>query len=357
MDFARQILEWYDVHRRRLPWRETNDPYLIWLSEVILQQTRVEQGLDYYLRFVKAYPDVACLAAASEADILKLWQGLGYYSRARNLHHAAGQIVGEFGGAFPCTFREIRMLKGVGDYTAAAIASIAFGEPVAVVDGNVKRVMARIFGLESTGTRLHREAGRIMMCELERGNPGDFNQAVMEFGALQCTPKNPDCNSCIFRDRCFARLKGRVTELPLTVSKAKPEKRYFSYLLVMIHGDRPGIIMKKRTGNDIWKNLYDFPLIETDKDMKAQALQRHHEYLAWPGEGTSIKRSTGIYRHQLTHRTIFARFHFISIGPSQLASMPRHWEVVPPDELGRLPVPRLIERFLSEQDLSQRHFF
>jgi A/G-specific adenine glycosylase len=357
MDFARHILAWYDVHRRRLPWRETNDPYLIWLSEVILQQTRVEQGLDYYLSFVKAYPDVERLAAAAETDILKLWQGLGYYSRARNLHHAAGQIVGEFGGAFPGTFHEIRKLKGVGEYTAAAIASIAFGEPVAVVDGNVKRVMARIFGLESTGTSLHRDAGRIMTRELDRSNPGDFNQAVMEFGALQCTPKNPDCGTCIFSDLCYALRYGKVGKLPVTASKAKPGNRYFSYLLIRIHGEKPGIVMKKRTGNDIWKNLYDFPLIESEKELEVPALQRHHEYLAWPGEGTSINRSTGIYRHQLTHRTIFARFHFISIGPSQLANMPRHWEVVPPDELGRLPVPRLIERFLSEQDLSRRHFF
>lgn len=347
-DFAKRITVWYRAHRRHLPWRATHDPYKIWLSEVILQQTRVEQGLDYYLRFIEAYPDVRRLADARETDILKLWQGLGYYSRARNLHHAAGQVVGEFGGVFPGTFDEIRKLKGVGDYTAAAIASIAFGEAVAVVDGNVKRVVARIFGIPSTGTSLHRDAGKIMLRELDRYNPGDFNQAVMEFGALVCTPKTPACSNCIFRDQCYALLKGKIAELPGSAPKIKPRTRYFSYLLINLQGEEDGIVVKRRTENDIWKNLFDFPLIESEKELEVAALKRHPDFLDWLGGDTKIDFSTGTYRHQLTHRTIFARFHFVSIDVLKVAAVPPHWQIVTPEELCRLPVSRLIERFLSE---------
>ena len=350
-DFARHIRGWYHTNRRHLPWREINDPYLIWLSEVILQQTRVEQGLEYYLRFTEQYPDVKLLAEATETDILKLWQGLGYYSRARNLHYAAGQVINEFGGVFPDNYKDIRKLKGVGDYTAAAIASITFGEAVPVVDGNVKRVMARIFGLESSGVRLHREVKMIMERELDQKFPGDFNQAVMEFGALQCTPKNPDCESCIFKDYCFALKNGHVAELPRKEPQARPRSRYFSYLILRIDGKTPGFVMKKRTGNDIWKNLYDFPLIETENELDEAALKKHTEFMIWLGKQALIEKSTTIYKHQLTHRTIFARFHFISIPRPYEIMMQEDWVIADPEKLDQLPIPRLIERFIDDNKL------
>ena len=346
-DFAGHIVRWYTANRRHLPWRETNDPYLIWLSEVILQQTRVDQGLDYYLRFTDAYPDVRLLAGASETDILKLWQGLGYYSRARNLHHAAGQIIKEFDGVFPGSFKDIRKLKGVGDYTAAAIASIAYGEAVPVVDGNVKRVIARIFGLESSGAQLHKEVYNIMLRELDQKKPGDYNQAVMEFGALQCTPKNPDCSSCIFRDRCIALNNNLVAELPRKEPKATPKARYFSYFIVRIQEEKHGIVMKKRTGNNIWKNLYDFPLIETQKEMDEATLKKHPEFMEWLGKDAIIEKSTALYKHQLTHRTIFARFYFINFPSSHKIKLQEDWEVINKEKLARLPIPRLIEKFMS----------
>ena len=350
-DFAKDIIRWYHTNRRNLPWRETCDPYRIWLSEVILQQTRVEQGLAYYLRFVDVYPEVRLLAEAPEKHILKLWQGLGYYSRARNLHYAARQVMDEFGGKFPGTYKDLRKLKGVGDYTAAAIASIAFGQPVAVVDGNVKRVAARVFGLEDTGSQLHKRAAEVITQELDHSNPGDFNQAVMEFGALHCTPLNPDCAGCIFREQCFAHTNGLVSLLPKAEAKASPKPRFFSYFIVRSKEDPHSIIMKKRTADDIWKNLYDFPLIETEKELDETALNDHPEFRKWLGTEAMIRKSTGIYKHQLTHRTIYARFHFITVPSSRVNRIHEDWEVIAPGSIDKLPVPRLIERFLTEHGL------
>ncbi len=351
IDFAKDIIRWYHANRRNLPWRETGDPYRIWLSEVILQQTRVEQGLNYYLRFTEAYPDVKRLARASENEVLKLWQGLGYYSRARNLHYAARQVMKEFGGKVPGTYEDLRKLKGVGDYTAAAIASIAFGEPVAVVDGNVKRVAARVFGLEDTGSHLHKRAAEVMTREMDHSNPGDFNQAVMEFGALHCTPLNPDCAGCIFREQCFAYMKGLVSKLPKSEAKSSPKPRYFSYIIVRSKEDPHSIIMKKRTADDIWKNLYDFPLIETDKELDEEGLKKHPDFERWLGPMAMIRKSTGIYKHQLTHRTIYARFHFVEVPLSHVFRIHEDWEVIDQGRIAKLPVPRLIERFLTGHGL------
>lgn len=347
MDFTKQILYWYETNRRDLPWRRTDNPYYIWLSEVILQQTRVDQGMSYYLRFLEQYPTIKSLAEAPEQEVLKLWQGLGYYSRARNLHYASKQLMDDFGGVFPDNYEKIRSLKGVGEYTAAAIASIAFGLAVPVVDGNVKRVMSRIFGLEETGMKLYDSAKEIMQELLDQKRPGDFNQAVMEFGAIQCVPKNPDCNACIFKDGCRAFLEHRVDELPAREIKKKPRKRYFNYFVV--HPDEKTILLKKRNARDIWENLYEFPLIETSSEASTESLLMEPEFKAWFGDGATVRTSGNIFKHQLSHQSILARFYMIDVNKSKLKIHP-DWEKVSLEKLDKYPISRLMERFFEDEN-------
>src|ERR1041385_985871 len=256
MDFSQILLSWYARNRRDLPWRKTRDPYKIWLSEVILQQTRVQQGLPYYLAFVKKCPDVKKLAAAPEDEVVKLWQGLGYYSRARNLHAAAKMVVKDFAGKFPGNYEDLRKLKGIGDYTAAAIASLSFDERKAVVDGNVYRVLSRIFGIEDA---IDSTVGKKIFSELaneliSQKFPADHNKAIMEFGALQCVPKNPDCKNCPFVLHCYAQKKKIIHLFPLKSKKTKITDRFFYYLVIRHKGH---IYIKQRTGKDIWKGLFD----------------------------------------------------------------------------------------------------
>jgi len=286
------------------------------------------------------------LAEASEREVLKMWQGLGYYSRARNMLFAARQILAEFNGVFPSDYEQIRKLKGVGEYTAAAIASIAYGQKVAVVDGNVKRVISRLFGLESTGNDLYKMVKQIMSEQIGFHSPGDFNQAVMEFGALYCVPKNPLCDQCIFFDHCVARKKTLVDRLPVKIPGKKPKPRYFSYLVINIREEN-NIVMKKRDENDIWKNLYDFPLIETNMTLSAEDLQKKPAWGACFGKEQQIRESSGLYRHQLTHRTIIAQFHFVDISAISELSLQDNWEIISLENINSLPVPRLIERFIS----------
>lgn len=262
MEFGKLLTNWYLENRRNLPWRETTDPYAIWLSEIILQQTRVAQGMPYYLAFMDAFPTVAALANADEQQVLRLWQGLGYYSRARNLHAAARFIAHERGSQFPESYRELLTLKGVGTYTAAAIASISYGERVPVVDGNVFRVLSRVFGID---TDIAQPSAKGEFTELAAtlmtDDPATFNQAMMEFGALQCVPKNPDCRSCIFNHMCYALQHRMVDRLPVKSKKAKARERHFNYLVFRDAANQT--IVRQRTGRDIWKNLYEFPLVET----------------------------------------------------------------------------------------------
>jgi A/G-specific adenine glycosylase len=344
MDFTEEILYWYETNRRDLPWRRTENPYFIWLSEVILQQTRVGQGMAYYLRFVEHYPNIKSLANAPEQEVLKLWQGLGYYSRARNLHFAAKQLMDDHNGTFPDTYAEILTLKGVGEYTAAAVASIAFGEAVPVVDGNVKRVISRIFGLHDTGKKLYDKSKAIMQTALDAEHPGSFNQAVMEFGALQCVPKNPDCELCIFRQKCYAFMEGKVSELPAREIKKKPRKRYFSYFVV--HPDEESIILKKRSDQDIWKNLYEFPMIESSKELDTGNLLAEPEFQNWFGKEVSIVEKGDVYKHQLSHQTILARFYKIDLSKNTLKIHP-DWKEIPLKKLSEYPVSRLIERYFE----------
>ncbi len=305
--FTQKIIRWYLEHKRPLPWRETTDPYKIWLSEIILQQTRVAQGLPYYQRFVDAYPTVAKLAAAPQQSVLRLWQGLGYYSRARNLHTCAKQIVESYGSVFPNNFNELQKLPGVGPYTAAAIASIAFKESVAVVDGNVYRVLARVFGIEidtaSTEGKKYffEKANQLVPAK----DPNLFNQAMMEFGALHCVPQNPKCDECIFSSACVARKHELQNVLPIKSKKTKIKKRYFYYFDFRFKNKR---LMKQRIAKDIWKGLYDFYLIEKKRPTNSAGLQK--EGIAQITSHLPVKLPAPI-KHILSHQQLF--IHIIPV--------------------------------------------
>jgi A/G-specific adenine glycosylase len=348
MKIGGKIREWYKKNRRELPWRNTNDPYRIWISEVILQQTRVNQGLGYYERFLAAFPDLHALARAGEDEVLKIWQGLGYYSRARNLHKAAKEMVAGNGGGLPGTYQGWLAVKGVGDYTASAIASICFGEPKAVVDGNVSRVIARIFGVEEPvnttagGKVIARLAGDLM----ERSDPGTHNQAMMEFGALQCVPAMPDCGSCPVRDYCEAYRSGRTGQLPVKVPKKKPVDMYL-YYYIMVHGRQT--ILTRRENRDIWQSLYQFPVVESEVPLEEDELlgPRLRKLLNGisPQKITIRKLSPGI-KHQLTHRTIHARFIHVDPG-TWPRPLPAGWIPVLTKNLNDFPVPRLINRYME----------
>lgn len=341
-----RLFAWYDVHKRDLPWRSTRNPYYIWISEVILQQTRVVQGYDYFVRFIELFPTVEALADAPEDAVMRAWQGLGYYSRARNLHAAAKQIV-EL-GSFPNTYEAIRQLKGVGDYTAAAIASFAFDEPKAAVDGNVCRVWSRVFGVDLPidslkGKRVITEIAQEL---LPGSQAAKYNQAVMEFGALQCTPHSPSCTDCPLADKCVALAEGRVDMLPLKSYKTKVTPRYLTYLY--IH-DTDSLLLHKRTGNDIWQNLYELPLIETEMAIDANGLFLHPDFLAWKKTIPyyTYKGATGGIKHVLSHRVLHATFHELEVLGE--LSCPDGYVVVPFSELGHYALPRLLERYMQEK--------
>ena len=266
MKFYNILIQWYLQNKRDLPWRNTTDPYPIWLSEIMLQQTRVAQGMPYFLAFTSAFPTVFDLAKADEEEVLKLWQGLGYYSRARNLHKAAQYVASELNGVFPTTYKELLELKGVGEYTAAAIASFSYNEAVPVVDGNVFRVLSRYFDIETdiTLASAKKEFAALAHELMPKNDPATFNQAIMEFGALQCVPKSPDCKVCVFNSSCLALQKKKVDQLPVKSKKLKVRARYFNYIVVS--DANSNTVIQKRTAKGIWYNLYEFPLIETEKE-------------------------------------------------------------------------------------------
>lgn len=313
MSFLSDILcAWYAREGRDLPWRETRDPYRIWLSEVILQQTRVQQGLAYYLRFTERFPDVRALAAASEEEVLKLWQGLGYYSRARNLHAAARQIVREFGGRFPDSYEQVRRLCGVGEYTAAAVCSIAFDLPCAVVDGNVYRVLARLFDLD---TPIDTTAGRRVFAALagellDPSCPGRCNQAIMDFGALQCTPAQPRCGDCPLSERCAALAAGSVGERPRKRGRTKTRDRWFHYLHLTCDGQTS---LRRREGRDIWQGLWEFPLIETEGPADFATLAARPDFRSLAGREWRLRGCVPMPPHQLSHQTIRATFYRLEV--------------------------------------------
>lgn len=347
MDFGAIIMSWYHKNKRDLPWRMTQDPYRIWLSEVILQQTRVQQGLPYYFSFINKYPDVKSLASAPEDDILKLWQGLGYYSRARNLHFAAKMVVNEFNGTFPATYKELKLLKGVGDYTAAAIASICYNEVQAVVDGNVYRVLSRIYGID---TPIDTNEGKKIFSALansliSKKHPADFNQSIMEFGATQCVPKNPPCQICPFFLYCEARKKDLINVLPVKSKKTKVTDRYFNYLVLHHSGN---IYLKQRTANDIWKGLFDFPLVETTLPVSEKKLMQVKEWkVVFENLKFEIRNYSDEVKHILSHQRLYVRFVEIDLK-SKLKDQ-KDWLYIKEEELKKYAVPVVIANYLARK--------
>ena len=322
---------------RALPWRETKDPYIIWISEIIMQQTRVNQGLPYFLKFIEEFPDVIALANASEQKVLKLWQGLGYYSRARNLHYTAKYIRDHYDGIFPSDPAQIAALKGVGEYTTAAVASFAFGHPLAVVDGNVVRLLSRFFNIDipfdsNEGKKIFRQ---IALEQLDKKNPGIYNQAVMEFGAIQCKPVNPDCKSCPLNAGCLAFRLNKISELPVKKKQASVKKRLFNYL---VNTDKDKIYIQQRKEKDIWQNLYEFPLIESEKPITGKKLSEQIK---------SNVRLLADYSHKLSHRDIHARFWLVEDLKEQYLTKD-NMLITKAEHLHYYPVSRLMERFLED---------
>lgn len=350
MSLSKKLDAWYTDYGRTLPWRGISDPYRIWLSEIILQQTRIEQGRDYYLRFVDAFPTVADLAAASEEQVLRLWQGLGYYSRARNLHAAAQYIMNEYGGIFPETYEGILKLKGVGRYTAAAIASFAFRLPYPVIDGNVYRFVSRLYGIVTpiaTDTA-YKEFEDLLLKQIDRRHPDRFNAAMMDFGSLQCKPQ-PDCTACPFADECVALASGRVDMLPVRAKKAKPTDRWLYYFdLRWGKGTEHLGCMFRRTGNDIWKGLFEFALLEPDHRLEDDELHAEVQRFMKKTFGCDCGgyAITDEYRHQLTHRTLHVRFIQAEL-PQEPPLCPENGVVMTDWQMKSVPVPRLIDRYLQ----------
>lgn len=349
MDIDDALISWYLKHKRDLPWRNTRDPYLIWISEIILQQTRVNQGLPYYYAFAEAYPNVKSLAAAPEDEVLKRWQGLGYYSRARNLLATARYITREKNGVFPRPYTEILTLKGIGPYTAAAIASFAFGEARAVVDGNVSRVLARVFDVatpvnSSTGQK---EINALADACLNPSRPGIYNQAIMELGALVCTPASPNCSECPLEGKCLSRLRGTIAERPVKIKSKKARVRHIDY--AVIESDE-GIYFKKRTEKDIWQGLHDFKavegLAEPNEKYMTEAVSAEFSNLKLDKPATAPVRE---YTHLLSHQRIQARFwHYKISGKLDDNSV---YFSVPKMEINKLAVPRLIHKYLEDASL------
>ena len=340
--FSKKLISWYLTHKRDLPWRRTQLPYHVWLSEIILQQTRVDQGLPYYKAFVSKYPLIIDLADATEEEVLKLWQGLGYYSRARNLYSTAKFIANELNGEFPSSYQDLIKLKGVGDYTASAIASICFNEASAVVDGNVYRVLSRYYGIETpinSGQGI-KEFKKIAQALIDDHNPGDHNQAIMEFGARHCKPQNPECTSCIFNNSCVSLQKGMVPLLPIKLKKNKIKKVYFNYIVILTKDSKT--IFEKRTGKGIWENLYQFPLIESVRDLSMSKLIEQNEFKqlsALYGIKTIVLYNDVIKIHKLSHRQIHTRFWI-----AESSIIPK--SAIPIAQIFSYPVPKLIHSFI-----------
>ncbi|WP_291097120.1 MULTISPECIES: A/G-specific adenine glycosylase [unclassified Flavobacterium] len=315
MNFTNSLTQWYLQNKRDLPWRNTTNPYPIWLSEIILQQTRVAQGTPYFLSFMAAFPTVFDLAKADEEQVLKLWQGLGYYSRARNLHKTAQYVASELSGVFPNTYKDLLKLKGVGEYTAAAIASFSYNEPVPVVDGNVFRILSRYFDMETdiAAASAKKEFAALAFELMPKDNPALFNQAIMEFGALQCVPKSPNCGICVFNSSCAALQKKKVDQLPVNSKKLKVRNRFFNYLVVS--DDNENTIIQKRIAKGIWQNLYEFPLIETDaeKDFDYISTSIQDEFFK-NNELISVDECNGkSVIHKLSHQHLHIKFWKVKV--------------------------------------------
>jgi A/G-specific adenine glycosylase len=345
--FSNSLVDWYLLNKRELPWRDISDPYSIWISEIILQQTRVNQGLNYYLRFIEKFPTVEILAKATEDEVLKYWQGLGYYSRARNIHKAASQILNDFNGVFPTKHADVLKLAGIGVYTSAAICSFAYNQPYAVVDGNVYRVLSRLFALETPidtneGVKIYSKLAQEL---LNTSQPAIHNQAIMEFGALQCVPTSPNCLICPLVGVCKAYQLNMISQLPVKSQKVKVKDRFFNYFYVEF-GENT--FLKKRDANDIWRNLYEFPLIESDKLFIMSELVEIDAFknLFKGIDIVKIKSESIAFKHILTHRRINAKFFNIEIS-NKNENFDKLTQVAK-NELDKYAVSRLIEMYLEK---------
>lgn len=341
--FSNIIIDWYQQNKRVLPWRQTKDPYKIWLSEVILQQTRVAQGMPYYEKFIKNFPTIQDLAEADEEEVLKLWQGLGYYSRARNLHFTAKYVTDVLEGKFPDTYTELLKLKGVGDYTASAIAAFCFNENTATVDGNVYRVLARYFGVElAINTSSAKKYFKDLAQELiDPERPAIFNQAIMEFGSLQCAPAQPKCVNCPLADSCVALQKNSVKELPKKEKKLKITKRYFNYLVLETAANET--VLQQRTGKGIWQNLYEFPVVETTSEIDYAALLQEASFLDFVAnqDFTLQLLTQNSILHKLSHQHLTIKFWL-------LKTPAWHTNTITKEKARSLPVPIVIHNFMDE---------
>ncbi len=344
-EYRKALTVWYNHNKRDLPWRNSKDPYKIWVSEIILQQTRVQQGMNYYFSFLERFPDIRSLAEAPEEDVLKVWQGLGYYSRARNMQHAAKTIINEHNGKFPNDYHSIRKLKGVGDYTAAAIASLSFNLPFAVVDGNVYRVLSRLFGISTPidSSKGKKEFYELAQSLLDLKNPGEFNQAVMEFGAIRCLPAHPTCNDCPLSINCNAYLNKSVAAFPVKSKQVIQKERYLNFLYLY---DSDNLFFEKRNDKDIWRNMYQFPLIETKHPTTAEELITGTGWAdIFRNLSPTIESVFPEKIHLLTHQRLHIRFITLSLDglavPDRLIRVSRA-------DIARYPVPKPVETFLME---------
>lgn len=339
-DFTTLIHSWYRQNHRILPWRGISDPYKIWLSEVILQQTRVDQGTSYYLKFIKAFPTIKDLANAEEDEVLNLWQGLGYYSRARNMHYSAKLVTNEFDGIFPTSYKDVLSLKGVGEYTAAAITSIAYGLPHAVVDGNVYRVLSRYLEIATPidSSQGKKEFTEVANAFLDHKNPGDHNQALMEIGALICLPKTPKCAECPLAGSCMARQNNTQLNFPIKAKKTKVVNRYIHYVVL---SDGRSTVLKKRTGKGIWEGLYDFPMVEKKEgeELTESDLQSY---------GFSEFTFDGSFKHILSHQKIFATFWHVQVKQIKLVENQIEVNI---NQVEDYPLPQLLIRYIKESRL------
>lgn len=346
MDFTSTLLIWYGAHARQLPWRGTGNPYHVWLSEVILQQTRVAQGTAYYFRFLEHFPSIRALAEAPLDEVMKCWQGLGYYTRARNLHKAAQKVVAEYGGELPNRFEELKKLPGLGPYAAGAVASFAFNEAVPALDGNGYRVLARVFGIfeiptTTKGAHLFRQHCFALM---DKGRPADFNQALIDFGALQCVPGTPDCTVCPLTSSCYASKHHKQLELPLKATPIALRVRYFHYL-ILLDGDYTYIELRR--AKDIWHSLYQFPLVESTKPLTGQELAAKSDFKELVAEGTKILTEVPETVQKLTHQELHLRFFILEGRPSDM-SLSR-FERIPRTSLPSYQVPICIAKFLTSE--------
>ncbi len=344
MTFSNSLTKWYLQNKRDLPWRNTQNPYFIWLSEIMLQQTRVAQGMPYFYSFTTNFPTVFDLANATEEQILKLWQGLGYYSRARNLHKTAQYIAFELDGIFPNSYVDLLKLKGVGEYTAAAIASFSYNEKVPVVDGNVFRVLSRYFDIESDISLLStkKEFTALASELISKENPALFNQAIMEFGAIQCVPKNPNCDICIFNSSCLALQKKKVSQLPIKSKKLKVTNRYFNYIVFLDENQKT--IIQKRADKGIWHNLYEFPLIETQKEESFEAISNQIKDLIYnDNKIVSVREwNSKSIIHKLSHQHLYIKFQIVNLN----GSIPNGIDF---DTLQVFPFPIVIFNFIEKE--------